>query len=67
MSGTKEGAKRAAATMKAKYGENYYSEMGKIGGKARIPKGYALMSKDKHREASAKGGRISRRVKKINS
>lgn len=33
MAGTKEGGKKAAATNKAKYGENFYAEMGRIGGK----------------------------------
>ena len=63
MAGTKAGGQAAAATNKEKYGLDYYSKNGRKGGLAKVPKGFALMTPDKQREASAKGGSISRRGK----
>ncbi|MDT0353108.1 hypothetical protein [Pseudonocardia charpentierae] len=37
MAGTKEGAKSAAATNKAKYGADFYGRIGAIGGKKGAP------------------------------
>lgn len=51
-------------TNKKLYGEDYYKVIGALGGKAKVPKGFALMDKQKLVKASAKGGRISRRAKK---
>lgn len=34
---------------------------GKIGGKARVPKGFAKMDKEKHLEAARKGGSVKRK------
>lgn len=61
MAGTIEGGKLAAATNKAKYGKNFYSNIGRIGGSKEGPKGFAVMDRDKHIAASVKGGTISRR------
>jgi general stress protein YciG len=61
MAGNVLGGKKAAQTNKAKYGENYYKEIGSLGGKAKVPKGFALMDPKKLSEISGKGGRISRR------
>lgn len=62
MAGTKAGGAKAAATNKARHGENYYAEMGKIGGEAPHSKPRWF---EQHPElaaiAGAKGGRISRR------
>lgn len=42
MSGTKAGGLKAAATNKAKYGEDFYSRLGKDGGRnGHIGKGFA--------------------------
>lgn len=60
MAGTKAGGKAAAKTNKAKYGEDYYSRMGYLGGKSRVPKGFS-MNRELARTVGAKGGRISRR------
>lgn len=54
MAGSKTGGQLAAKTMKTEYGEDYYSRIGKIGGKARVPKGFALSGKAS--EAGKKGG-----------
>ena len=62
MSGTKSGAIKAAATNKAKYGEDYYAKMGAKGGSGHRPeKRYFHTHPDVARMVGAKGGRISRR------
>lgn len=58
--GTISGGKKAAATNKARWGEDYYQRLGKIGGKAGGVKGFAL-NRELARAAGRKGGRISRR------
>lgn len=60
MAGTKEGGKKAAATNKAKYGDNFYASIGAKGGKALVLKGFALNA-ELAREAGRKGGKISKR------
>ena len=60
MSGTKEGAKKAAATNKAKHGEDFYKRIGSKGGKRTGLKGFAL-NPALARVAGAKGGRNGRR------
>lgn len=62
MAGTKAGGAKAVATNKAKYGEDYYSRMGKIGGKKGTTGGF-YANRELAREAGKKGGRISRRGK----
>lgn len=62
MSGTKEGGKLAAETNRERYGENYYAELGRVGGRACVPKGFAA-NPELARRAGAKGGTISRRNK----
>jgi general stress protein YciG len=41
MAGTKEGGKKAAITNKKKYGDNFYAEMGRIGGRNGHTGGFA--------------------------
>jgi hypothetical protein len=65
MAGTKEGGKATASTNKAKYGSDYYSKIGALGGSKKVPKGFACMPPEKRRAAGVKGGRISRRNKNI--
>lgn len=60
MAGTKEGGKKAAATNKKRWGKDWYAKIGKKGGKALVPKGFAL-NPELAREAGARGGKISRR------
>lgn len=65
MSQTLAGAKKTAATNKRKYGENYYAEIGSLGGKKKNPnKGFGS-NKELARTAGTKGGAISRRGKSI--
>jgi hypothetical protein len=63
MAGTKQGGKSAAATNKAKYGEDFYKKIGAKGGKKGTTGGF-YVNRDLAREAGAMGGRISRRPKK---
>lgn len=60
MSGTIIGGKRAAATNKAKHGEDFYKNIGRIGGQNGHTGGFAA-NPELARIAGAKGGKISRR------
>jgi len=64
MAGTKTGGKSAAATNKAKYGADFYAKIGAMGGKKGRTGGF-YANRDLARSAGAKGGRISRRTKKV--
>lgn len=64
MAGTKTGGKAAAQTNKNKYGSNFYARIGAMGGKKGRTGGF-YANRDLARAAGAKGGRISRRTKKI--
>lgn len=60
MPGTKLGGQRAAATNKAKYGDNFYANIGAKGG-AKGHTGGFYANRELARTAGAKGGTISRR------
>jgi general stress protein YciG len=64
MAGTKAGGKAAAATNKKKYGGDFYSKIGSKGGKLGRTGGF-FANRELAREAGARGGRISRRTKKV--
>lgn len=49
-------------TIKERFGEDWYKEIGRRGGEAKVPKGFAL-DKDLAKWAGRKGGRASRRKK----
>lgn len=59
MAGNKEGAVKAAATNRAKYGEDFYKRIGAEGGKKGTTGGF-FADRELAREAGRKGGRISR-------
>lgn len=69
MVGTLAGGRKAAATNKAKYGENFYANIGKKGGANSRTGGFAsqsigkdgLTGPERAKIAGAKGGSISRR------
>ena len=61
MAGTRAGRLKAAATNKARHGDNFYAEIGRKGGESGHGGGFASMTMERLREVSAKGGRISRR------
>lgn len=62
MSGNKEGGKKAAITNILKYGEDFYSRIGTIGGKNGHTGGF-YNNPELARRAGKKGGAISRRKK----
>lgn len=63
MVGTVSGGKSAGKTNKERYGENYYKELGRLGGSKKVPKGFA-MNRELAREAGKLGGRNSRKNSK---
>lgn len=62
MAGTKAGGLKAAATNKAKYGEDFYKKAGQRGGRNGHTGGFAS-NRELAKEAGRKGGMISRRGK----
>lgn len=61
MSGTLEGGKKAAATNKNRYGNDWYATIGRKGGKKCTHKGFASMTPEKIKAAGRKGGLTSSR------
>jgi general stress protein YciG len=64
MAGTKAGGVKAALTNKTKHGSDFYAKIGAKGGKNGRTGGFAA-NPELARIAGAKGGRISRRTKKV--
>lgn len=64
MAGTKQGGLKARETNISKYGENFYKEIAAKGGRAKVPKGFSMMTRKERSLAGTKGGSISRRGKK---
>lgn len=62
MAGTKTGGQKAATTNRAKYGSDFYREIGRKGGRNGHLGGFAA-NPELARIAGAKGGRISKRGK----
>lgn len=60
MAGTKAGGKIARETNIRKYGEDYYRNIGSMGGKAKVPKGFAV-NRELAKKAGALGGKVSSR------
>lgn len=64
MAGTKEGGKKAAKTNMERYGDNWYSNIGKKGGSKSHPETRPFSTNATLASiAGAKGGRISKRGK----
>lgn len=61
MSATKEGGIKAAKTNKDKYGQDFYSRIGKIGGSRKVPKGFSMMTTEQRQAAGKVGGTRSKR------
>lgn len=61
MAGTKAGGIAASHTNRKVHGSTFYADIGSVGGRARVPKGFACMPREKVSEAGRKGGRISKR------
>ena len=64
MAGTKEGGMKAAAKNKAKYGADFYANIGRKGGVLGHTGGFAA-NPELARIAGKKGGMISRRRKAV--
>lgn len=64
MPGNKEGGKRAAQTNRERHGEDFYKRIGAMGGRKGHTGGF-YANRELARTAGAKGGRISRRGKRI--
>ena len=64
MAGTKAGGRAAAATNKQKYGADFYAKIGAKGGKQGHSGGF-FANRELARIAGQKGGRVSRRTKKV--
>jgi general stress protein YciG len=60
MAGTVSGGRKAAATNKQRYGQNFYGQIGRKGGMISRGGGFAV-NRELAREAGAKGGKVSRR------
>lgn len=60
MSGTKIGGQKASATNRARYGEDWYAQIGRKGGKVGGLKGFAK-NPELAKIAGQKGGQISKR------
>lgn len=63
MAGTREGGLLARDTNRKKYGKDFYREIGAKGGHAKVPKGFAMMTRKQRSIAGVKGGSISKRGK----
>jgi general stress protein YciG len=64
MPGTKKGGELAAKTNKLRHGSDFYARIGRVGGKNGTTGGFAA-NRELARIAGAKGGKLSRRTKKI--
>lgn len=56
MGGTKIGGRKSYQTKVQKYGKHWFAEIGAMGGSVRVPKGFALMPREKVSAAGRKGG-----------
>lgn len=66
MSGTISGGAKTAKKIAELYGKDHYSRIGALGGRAKVPKGFAK-NIELARIAGSKGGKISKRVSMANS
>ena len=64
MSGTKAGGQKAAETNKAKHGEDFYKNIGKLGGYNGRTGGF-YNNPELASKAGRIGGKISKRTKKL--
>lgn len=59
MAGTKEGGIKAAEKIIKRHGKDFYKTIGKIGGQAKVPKGFAV-NRELAMRAGRKAGTISK-------
>ena len=67
MAGSKSGGKLAAKRMKELYGEQYYANIGRIGGQVKNSKKGFGTNRELARIAGEKGGTVSRRHKQMDN
>lgn len=67
MSGTLAGGRKASATIKVKYGANFYSQIGRVGGKNGHTGGFAAGEEGRRRASywGKVGGRRSKRTDQV--
>ena len=67
MPGTPAGGKKTRETNLKKYGKDYYSRIGKMGGSAEHtkPRGFAAMTKEQIRAITSKGGKVYKPSEKV--
>lgn len=63
MAGTREGGLLARDTNREKYGKDFYKEIAAKGGRAKVPKGFSMMTRKQRSLAGTLGGSISKRGK----
>ena len=66
MSGSRAGGLKASETNKQKYGREFYANIGRKGGKACVPKGFAV-NPELAKRAGSIGGKLSKRGKAKNN
>lgn len=66
MSGSRAGGLKASETNKQKYGKDFYKNIGRKGGKACVPKGFAV-NPELAKRAGSIGGKLSKRGKAKNN
>lgn len=59
---TKEGGAKTSKTIRARHGNDYWSKVGALGGKAKVKKGFACATPEQRKAWGARGGRVSRRT-----
>lgn len=57
MAGTRAGGIKVRKTLMDRYGEDYFTHLGRKGGQVKGPKGFAKMEKERLYEVSARGGK----------
>lgn len=67
MPGNKAGGLKAAATNKLRHGEDFYRNIGRIGGRNGHTGGFASMTPEQRAECGRRGGSISKRGPAIKS
>lgn len=62
--GTKEGGKKASATVRERYGDDYYVNLGRLGG-VKLKPGNGFAVGETARKSGMVGGKKSKRGKKL--
>lgn len=67
MAQTQDGKEKAAATLKRKYGDDYFSRIGEIGGKTtrNRPRYFATLSSERLKEISKKAHEAKAKKKQL--